>query len=55
MRFSSHIQHKEENTKEVLTWQTETDTPSCMDCGMLMVRNGSCYKCINCGTTSGCS
>jgi ribonucleoside-diphosphate reductase alpha chain len=28
--------------------------PSCSTCGMLMVSNGSCYKCVNCGT-SGCS
>jgi ribonucleoside-diphosphate reductase alpha chain len=31
------------------------DTPSCSTCGMLMVLNGSCYKCVNCGSTSGCS
>ena len=31
------------------------DAPSCSTCGMLMVPNGSCYKCANCGTTSGCS
>jgi ribonucleoside-diphosphate reductase alpha chain len=31
------------------------DAPSCPDCGALMVRNGSCYKCMNCGSTSGCS
>jgi len=31
------------------------DAPSCSECGMLMVRNGSCYKCENCGSTSGCS
>ena len=31
------------------------DAPSCPTCGMLMVPNGSCYKCINCGGTSGCS
>jgi ribonucleoside-diphosphate reductase alpha chain len=31
------------------------DAPSCSACGMLMVPNGSCYKCINCGSTSGCS
>jgi ribonucleoside-diphosphate reductase alpha chain len=34
---------------------TTGDAPSCSTCGMLMVPNGSCYKCINCGTTSGCS
>ncbi|MBN2241826.1 MAG: vitamin B12-dependent ribonucleotide reductase [Acidobacteria bacterium] len=31
------------------------DAPSCAACGSIMVRNGSCYKCINCGETSGCS
>ncbi len=31
------------------------DAPSCPNCGMLMVPNGSCYKCVNCGSTSGCS
>jgi ribonucleoside-diphosphate reductase alpha chain len=34
---------------------TPADAPSCSECGMLMVPNGSCYKCINCGSTSGCS
>ena len=29
--------------------------PSCSECGMLMTPNGSCYKCANCGSTSGCS
>ena len=28
------------------------DSPACTDCGSIMVRNGSCYKCINCGATS---
>jgi ribonucleoside-diphosphate reductase alpha chain len=31
------------------------DAPSCSECGMLMMPNGSCYKCANCGSTSGCS
>ena len=31
------------------------DAPSCSDCGSLMTRNGSCYRCENCGGTSGCS
>jgi len=33
----------------------QQDAPPCPDCGCLMVRNGTCYKCLNCGTTSGCS
>jgi len=31
------------------------DAPSCHYCGSIMVRNGSCYKCMSCGSTSGCS
>ena len=31
------------------------DAPLCVTCGSLMVRNGSCHKCANCGGTSGCS
>jgi ribonucleoside-diphosphate reductase alpha chain len=42
---------------EVSTRQRATidDAPSCSECGMLMTPNGSCYKCSNCGGTSGCS
>ena len=32
-----------------------TDAPLCSECGSIMTRNGSCYKCGNCGGTSGCS
>ncbi|WP_428265159.1 vitamin B12-dependent ribonucleotide reductase [Haliangium sp.] len=38
-----------------VTWVRETDAPPCHECGTLMVRNGACYKCPNCGSTSGCS
>ena len=31
------------------------DAPSCSTCGAIMVRNGSCYRCMECGGTSGCS
>jgi ribonucleoside-diphosphate reductase alpha chain len=37
------------------TFLYQQDAPSCSDCGAIMVRNGACYKCLNCGTTSGCS
>jgi ribonucleoside-diphosphate reductase alpha chain len=33
----------------------DRDAPVCFECGSLMVRNGACYKCLNCGSTSGCS
>ncbi len=32
-----------------VSFQTQADAPSCADCGSIMVRNGSCYKCLNCG------
>ena len=31
------------------------DGPACQQCGAIMVRNGSCYRCLNCGSTGGCS
>ncbi|HEY5382727.1 MAG TPA: vitamin B12-dependent ribonucleotide reductase, partial [Acidobacteriaceae bacterium] len=31
------------------------DSPSCSTCGAIMTRNGSCYRCMECGSTSGCS
>jgi len=40
---------------QAATWQSQADAPSCADCGSIMIRNGSCYKCLNCGATSGCS
>ncbi len=38
-----------------VSFSVSADSPSCADCGSIMVRNGSCYKCLNCGSTSGCS
>jgi ribonucleoside-diphosphate reductase alpha chain len=38
-----------------VAFSVSADSPSCADCGSIMVRNGSCYKCLNCGSTSGCS
>jgi ribonucleoside-diphosphate reductase alpha chain len=36
-------------------FKTQSDAPSCHYCGNLMMRNGACYRCANCGSTSGCS
>jgi ribonucleoside-diphosphate reductase alpha chain len=35
--------------------QNQEDAPPCSMCGSIMIRSGSCYKCSNCGTTSGCA
>ena len=47
----------EDNQQEKLPFQAAvaSDAPLCAECGGMMTRNGSCYKCENCGGTSGCS
>jgi len=44
----------EREHKPVVTFLCQRDAPSCCDCGAIMVRHGACYKCLNCGATSGC-
>ena len=39
---------------EFASMQNQEDAPPCTTCGSIMVRAGACYKCANCGTTSGC-
>ena len=34
---------------------TQSDAPPCPECGTIMVRKAAFYKCLNCGSTSGCS
>jgi len=46
---------KAEATGVKFTVDLGADAPSCHECGAIMVRNGACYKCNNCGSTSGCS
>jgi ribonucleoside-diphosphate reductase alpha chain len=40
---------------EKVVFQTQSDAPPCHECGSIMIRSGSCYKCLECGSTSGCS
>jgi len=40
---------------DALGFSPQSDAPSCPDCGAIMIRNGACYKCMNCGSSSGCS
>jgi ribonucleoside-diphosphate reductase alpha chain len=37
------------------SFEVQADAPPCHECGAIMVRSGACYKCMNCGATSGCS
>ncbi|HZQ54084.1 MAG TPA: vitamin B12-dependent ribonucleotide reductase [Bryobacteraceae bacterium] len=41
--------------QQALAFEPVSDAPLCSECGGIMTRNGSCYKCDNCGGTSGCS
>ena len=43
------------NGKNGSVYTHQADAPPCTECGTIMIRNGSCYKCPNCGSTSGCS
>jgi ribonucleoside-diphosphate reductase alpha chain len=36
------------------TIQREADAPPCTECGAFMVRYAACYRCLNCGATTGC-
>jgi ribonucleoside-diphosphate reductase alpha chain len=53
--FTSGAVVADTHGRHAITFSPQADAPSCPDCGALMVRNGSCYKCFNCGATSGCS
>jgi ribonucleoside-diphosphate reductase alpha chain len=33
----------------------QSDAPACSTCGHITIRSGTCYKCLNCGTSMGCS
>jgi ribonucleoside-diphosphate reductase alpha chain len=44
-----------ESTSPKLAYKAQSDAPTCHFCGSIMVRNAACYKCTNCGSTSGCS
>lgn len=46
---------KAQDKREQEIFESQADAPSCHECGSIMVRSGSCYKCFNCGATSGCS
>ena len=49
--FSAHV-HAADALKELIDMG---DAPTCSVCGGIMTRNGSCYRCMSCGSTSGCS
>src|SRR5881409_1781474 len=50
----SRLEGKAHQDQDMVTFDPQSDAPPCDNCGMIMVRAGSCYKCLNCGNTSGC-
>ena len=52
-RPASSIEARRAIEREV--YAAQADAPVCLECGSMMTRNGACYRCINCGGTSGCS
>jgi ribonucleoside-diphosphate reductase alpha chain len=52
---STGLRPTEPAPQQALAFEPVSDAPLCSECGSLMTRNGSCYKCGNCGGTSGCS
>ena len=57
--FSRDVQpaSSDQNTSSTTPFaiQNDQDAPPCSTCGAIMIRNGACYKCVNCGATSGCA
>jgi len=41
--------------REKVVSRDQSDSPPCPSCGSITTRNGTCYVCPNCGTTTGCS
>jgi ribonucleoside-diphosphate reductase alpha chain len=46
---------KSSGSTGLATFVNSDDAPPCPSCGSITVRSGACYKCVNCGTTTGCS
>ncbi|MFZ9660550.1 MAG: vitamin B12-dependent ribonucleotide reductase [Chitinophagaceae bacterium] len=46
---------KAENSTQEFMKSMQSDAPACNTCGHITVRSGTCYKCLNCGNSMGCS
>lgn len=54
-RHGSTVAPEKEEVKALSELVQLGDAPACSVCGALMVRSGSCHRCVTCGSTSGCS
>jgi ribonucleoside-diphosphate reductase alpha chain len=55
LRLAPIAKAPEPTSSAPFAYSPQADAPTCPDCGAIMIRNGACYKCHNCGATSGCS
>jgi len=57
LKAAKNIRQNNERRAASLTQMitNQQDAPSCPNCGQITVRNGACYKCLNCGESLGCS
>ncbi len=53
--YESESGQRDLQARERAVFVAQADAPPCHDCGAIMVRNGACYACANCGATSVCS
>ncbi|MFY0252689.1 vitamin B12-dependent ribonucleotide reductase [Chitinophaga sp. 30R24] len=51
---AASVFQQESNTQDYMK-SMQSDAPTCTTCGHITVRSGTCYKCLNCGTSMGCS
>ena len=54
LTLETKVKETPELAAPLTSFDNQSDAPACENCGMIMVRAGSCYKCNNCGNTSGC-
>ena len=55
LKSGSGTKHERRGASLTQMITNQSDAPSCPNCGQITVRNGACYKCLNCGESLGCS
>ena len=55
LKSGNGVKHERRGATLTQMITNQSDAPSCPNCGQITVRNGACYKCLNCGESLGCS
>jgi ribonucleoside-diphosphate reductase alpha chain len=53
--LAARAQHNSSDGTQNYMKSMQSDAPSCNTCGHITIRSGTCYKCLNCGNSMGCS